>query len=611
MLGTQLPSLASWTSRLHHARAPTPAAGTCSTSSSLPFQSSNRVAEAGSATGQAGPSSGIIPFQNYTGRSRDGDERQLPSISSILPPLRNSQIHSVRSLNLRSTPNTHHTALLSLATHSHSRHLPEGYNQSTKESKGKQAPNEEAHELETFSLLPHLQSVNDSQSRHPSRLPTRAHHFGSVAASSSAAENDVQQSNSYLSGPMSTTFSQAHTRGSTSGSATLPHLSQEPPIHSQLGLTGPQELLDLPYDGTSSFGNEYALQPLSAAFILPSSSVPSSTRSGPPSRTTGSPQLMGPPKRPATDPDSEIASGSPGYNELLSRRRTTGSRMKRKKGAAGQQSDGGQMRSLFGLATADMQRSASDAGPSKESEISSDEGDASADWSAAPQNSTYLQSEATAGPAFSSWSPIASFLDGRAARSAPVSTAPSPQGAGYLQQHSGGSASYPHLSSRGGPHPTALLSAERFSIAGSSSFASTSRGDIFGGPVLQEGPVATGPPVLGFRPSPSNHSHHHHQLLLQDQLQHQHRQQRQPPVPGPQPFFLGHGGLSATPWSAGASHGAVATVGDSLQQPSYQALGPWSAHGDISRRSHVSDVRSSVSEQHQQEDRSNESRLPK
>ncbi|CAD6928102.1 hypothetical protein CF336_g235 [Tilletia laevis] len=427
MLGTQLPSLASWTSRLHHARAPTPAAGTCSTSSSLPFQSSNRVAEAGSATGQAGPSSGIIPFQNYTGRSRDGDERQLPSISSILPPLRNSQIHSVRSLNLRSTPNTHHTALLSLATHSHSRHLPEGYNQSTKESKGKQAPNEEAHELETFSLLPHLQSVNDSQSRHPSRLPTRAHHFGSVAASSSAAENDVQQSNSYLSGPMSTTFSQAHTRGSTSGSATLPHLSQEPPIHSQLGLTGPQELLDLPYDGTSSFGNEYALQPLSAAFILPSSSVPSSTRSGPPSRTTGSPQLMGPPKRPATDPDSEIASGSPGYNELLSRRRTTGSRM----------------------------------------------------------------------------------------------------------------------------------------------------------------------------------------LLLQDQLQHQHRQQRQPPVPGPQPFFLGHGGLSATPWSAGASHGAVATVGDSLQQPSYQALGPWSAHGDISRRSHVSDVRSSVSEQHQQEDRSNESRLPK
>ncbi|CAD6946951.1 unnamed protein product [Tilletia controversa] len=200
MLGTQLPSLASWTSRLHHARAPTPAAGTCSTSSSLPFQSSNRVAEAGSATGQAGPSSGIIPFQNYTGRSRDGDERQLPSISSILPPLRNSQIHSVRSLNLRSTPNTHHTALLSLATHSHSRHLPEGYNQSTKESKGKQAPNEEAHELE-----------------------------------------------------------------------------------------------------------------------------------------------------------------------------------KRKKGAAGQQSDGGQMRSLFGLATADMQRSASDAGPSKESEISSDEGDASAD----------------------------------------------------------------------------------------------------------------------------------------------------------------------------------------------------------------------------------------
>ncbi|CAD6937665.1 unnamed protein product [Tilletia controversa] len=379
MLGTQLPSLASWTSRLHHARAPTPAAGTCSTSSSLPFQSSNRVAEAGSATGQAGPSSGIIPFQNYTGRSRDGDERQLPSISSILPPLRNSQIHSVRSLNLRSTPNTHHTALLSLATHSHSRHLPEGYNQSTKESKGKQAPNEEAHELETFSLLPHLQSVNDSQSRHPSRLPTRAHHFGSVAASSSAAENDVQQSNSYLSGPMSTTFSQAHTRGSTSGSATLPHLSQEPPIHSQLGLTGPQELLDLPYDGTSSFGNEYALQPLSAAFILPSSSVPSSTRSGPPSRTTGSPQLMGPPKRPATDPDSEIASGSPGYNELLSRRRTTGSRMKRKKGAAGQQSDGGQMRSLFGLATADMQRSASDAGPSKESEISSDEGDASAD----------------------------------------------------------------------------------------------------------------------------------------------------------------------------------------------------------------------------------------
>ncbi|KAE8271926.1 hypothetical protein A4X09_0g392 [Tilletia walkeri] len=702
--GTQLPSLASWTSQIPRTNAP--ALHPNSAPSSV--RRLNSVAESGPTASQAGSSSDHLSTQHYASHPRDGGERSLPSISSILPALRNSHLQSARSSHVGGPPMLHHSPPLSLAAESQFRHPSDTLHPQVDALDSRQRTSGGRHEAENLSLPSHFQEYNDSRAgRSMMRPPSRTQHFGSTSELRAAFADEAQQvarsdhaaqefagsfrarlpaesspSNSFspptqepaagvprvrstdggregsmyslaepsegepsngvgtrdsgqnhgmrsvglpafphyhrtssyssLPGPASTPIVHSDTRRSTSDSTPNYDQIQESSTHSQLGLGGPQHLLDPSHPGHGD-----ALQPLAAAYILPSSTVPSSTASVPSSTAAGSPRIPGLLKRPATDPEADVNNGSIAYNELLSRRRTTGSRMKRKKGAAGEPLDG-QMKAAFGMAGADMQPSASETGQSKGSDMSSDEAEGVDDGSASHQhspNGTSRMTELSSGPHSSTWSPSASFVG-------PNPTGLSPQATMFqnqLDSSGSGSGSYgPFVFGRGGPHPPPLpVSSERLKSEGSYRTLSAFRGSrddsFYGGSVAPVGPFPPGPSRFGFGSQTSYHSNgHHHQQQQQRRQQQQQQQQHRPSFPpGPQPFFVGPGGSSTTPWSPGPLYNAATLMEDNERRRNQSAARSWTTPGDISRHSHISDVRSSSSDAHRQTERPNESRLSK
>ncbi|KAE8246893.1 hypothetical protein A4X13_0g5584 [Tilletia indica] len=750
--GTQLPSLASWTSQIPRTNAP--ALHPDSAPSSV--RRLNSVAENGPTASQAGSSSDHLSTQHYALHPRDGGERSLPSISSILPALRNSHLQSARGSHIGGAPMLHHSPPLSLAANSQLRHPSDTLHSQVDALESRQRTNGGRHEAESLSLTSHFQDYNDIRAgRSMMRPPSRTQHLGSTSELRAAFANEAQQvarsdhaaqefagsfrarlpaesspsnrfspptqepaavvprvrstdggregsmqslaepsegepsnsvgtrdsgqnhgmrsvglpafphyhrtsSYSSLPGPASTPIVHSDTRRSTSDSTPNYDQIQESSTHSQLGLGGPQHLLDPSYPGHGD-----ALQPLSAAYILPSSTVPSSTASVPSSTAAGSPRIPGLLKRPATDPEADLNNGSIAYNELLSRRRTTGSRMKRvkkryderhqkclgcgatetpewrrgpigprtlcnacgllfakmkrKKGAAGEPLDG-QMKAAFGMAGADMQPSASETGQSKESDMSSDEAEGVDDGLASHQhspNGTSRMTELSSGPHLSTWSPSASFVG-------PDSTGLGPQATMFQNQldssgSGSGSGSYgSFVFGRGGPHPPPLpVSSERLTSEGTyrslSAFRGTRDDSFYGGSVAPVGPFPPGPSRFGFGSQTLFHSSgHHHQQQQRRQQQQQQQQQHRPSFPpGPQPFFVGPGGSSTTPWSPGPLYNAATLMEDNERRRNESVARSWTTQGDISRHSHISDVRSSSSDAHRQSERPKESRLSK